>query len=166
MGKTNYTQLADKLEKNLKKEIFEQDLAVESMIRSLVSSQVLDQKSNLKALFTFMGTPNCGKKYLLELLVKNDPGFERVKIFHMDQYSGSYALGEEQLSVISFQNELVTFVTNNPNSIIMFEDIEKADLQVQLTLYTLFTDYEKSEIDFFKHPCSNKHHQALFNPWA
>jgi cell division protease FtsH len=144
----NYTQLNKELEKKLKEQIFEQDLAIKTVLKSLTQSQILNNKSKVKELFTFLGNSNCGKQYLLELLVKFDPNIDKLKVFHMDQYSGNYALGEEQLSVISFQNEVISFVNQYPNSILLFEDIEKADLQVQLALYTLFTDYEKSEIDF------------------
>jgi ATP-dependent Zn protease len=144
---TNYIKYADELKKALKSEIFDQEFAIETLIKTLIQSEIINNETNLKEIFTFLGYPNCGKQYLLEQLVKYDPNIDKLKIFHMDQYSGNYALGEEQLSVISLQNEVITFVQQYPNSILFFDDIEKADLQVQLGLYTLFTDYEKSELD-------------------
>ncbi|MEA3352634.1 MAG: AAA family ATPase [Campylobacterota bacterium] len=144
---TNYTTIASQIEAKIKEEVFEQDLAVESLIKALVESTLIQTKNKLKAFFTFIGPANCGKQYILETLAKNDPNIDSVKTFHMDQYSGNYALNEDHLSTYTFQNELFEFLQENKNSILVFKDIEKADLQVQLTLYTFLTQFEQYQLD-------------------
>ena len=138
----NYNQLSKELESALKEHLFDQEDAVETIVKTLVQSYILESKSKVQALFTFMGSPNSGKHYACELLEKLNPKITQLKTFYMEQYSGG--TGEEQ----PFQKEIIEFVQNNPTAILVFEDIEKADFQIQLALYTLFTDYEKNEVDF------------------
>ena len=146
--KENYNKFIKELESNLKEQIFDQDLAIESLGKTLLESHLLNTKSKVQSLFTFIGPANSGKHYLCELIVQLDPNIKQLKTFYMDQYSGNFGMGAEQLGAVSFQNDVIEFIEKNPNTILVLEDIEKADLQVQLALYTLFTDYEKSEIDF------------------
>ncbi len=146
--KENYNKFIKGLESGLKEELFDQDLAIQSLTKTLLESHILDNRSKIKVLFTFVGPPNSGKHYMCELLTQLDPTIKQLKTFYMDQYSGNFGIDSDQLGAVSFQNDIIEFVTNNPNSILVFEDIEKADLQVQLALYTLFTDYENIEIDF------------------
>lgn len=142
----NYNKFIKKLESMLKEELFDQNLAVESLTKTLLESHILNNKK-LQALFTFIGPANSGKHYLSELLAKLSPDIKQLKTFYMDQYSGTFGFGAEQLGVVSFQSDVIEFIQNNPSSVLVFEDIERADLQVQLALYTLFTDYEKNELD-------------------
>ena len=135
------------LEKALKEELFDQDFAVESLIKNLIQMNLLKSKYCTKALFTFIGPPNSGKHYLPQLLLQEDSDIEQLKVFYMDNYSGSFNFNAEQLSAI--ETDIVEFIQKHPNSILLFEDIEKADFQTQLTLYTLFSAKQgKSDIDF------------------
>ena len=153
-NKENYNQLTKELELTLKDSLFDQECAVETIVRTLVQSYTLESKSKVKLLFTFIGSANSGKHYACELLEKLNPKMDQLKTFYMEQYSGGS--GIDQSLVISFQEDVISFVQNNPNAILVFEDIEKADLQVQLSLFTLLTNNEengtssneKSEIDF------------------
>ncbi|MEA2111458.1 MAG: AAA family ATPase, partial [Campylobacterota bacterium] len=144
----NYSELSRKLESILKEHLFDQDEAVEILIKTLVQAQLLQTKSRVRALFTFIGPPNTGKHYLPEVLLQIDPELQELKTFHMDQYSGGFGMGVDQLSPVSIESDVIAFVKEYPNSILIFEDIEKADLQVQLSLYALFADHEKSTVDF------------------
>ena len=144
----NYTDFIKKTELTLKDKLFDQDLAVESLTKTLLESHLLHTKSKIQALFTFIGPANSGKHYLCELLAQLEPHTKQLKTFYMDQYSGNFGIGAEQLGAVSFQSDVIEFIEQNQNIILVFEDIDKADLQVQLALYTLFTDYEKTQIDF------------------
>ncbi|MCK5110567.1 MAG: AAA family ATPase [Arcobacteraceae bacterium] len=144
--KEDYNQFSKELESALKESLFDQEGAIETILKTLVQSYMLKTKSKVQALFTFIGAPNSGKHYACELLEKLNPKVNQLKTFYMDQYSNG--VGAEQQLLISFKKDVIGFVQNNPNAILVFEDLEKADLQIQLTLYTLFTEYEKSEIDF------------------
>ncbi len=130
------------IESTLKEQLFYQDDAVETLIKTLIQNDLLKSKSKVRALFTFIGPANCGKHYLCELLVPIDSKIQKLKTFYMEQYSGNFGIGAEQLGAVSLKNDIIDFIKQNPNSILVFEDIEKAELQVQLALYTLFTDYE------------------------
>ncbi|MBU1666879.1 AAA family ATPase [bacterium] len=138
----NYNQFSIELETALKEHLFDQEDAVEAIVKTLVQSYMLESKSKVQALFTFIGAPNSGKHYACELLEKLNPKITHLKTFYMEQYSGG--INDEQ----PFMMEVIEFVQNNPSAVLVFEDIEKADLQIQLALYTLFTDYEKNEVDF------------------
>lgn len=142
--KDGYGNLAHKLEETLKEHLFDQNFAIESITKTLVQMRIL--KSKVRALFTFIGPPNCGKRYLCELLVSADAEISELKTFQMDQYNDTF--NAEQLSASSIESDVIEFVQKNPNAILLFEDIDKADTQVQLSLYTLFSDSEKSSVDF------------------
>jgi len=134
------------LESNLNENLYDQVLAVEMIVKNLAKSYLLETNNKVQSFFTFIGPANSGKHYCCELLEKINPKIKNIKTFYMEQYSGS--IGADQQIVIDFNNEVIDFVQNNPKAILVFEDIEKADLQVQLSIYTLFTNYDKSEIDF------------------
>ena len=144
----NYNKLSKELESSLNESLFDQEYAVELIVKTLVQSYLLETKSKVQSFFTFIGIANSGKHYSCELLEKLNPKIDKLKTFYMEQYSGG--VGSEQQLSINFQKEVIEFAKNNPNAILVFEDIEKADLQIQLALYTLFTDYEKDEVDFSK----------------
>ncbi|MDX1810245.1 MAG: AAA family ATPase [Sulfurospirillaceae bacterium] len=132
------------LELKLKERLFDQNFAIETLSRTLVQMRLV--KSKVRALFTFIGPPNCGKRYLGELLVHADPEIDELKAFQMDQYN--YNFNIEQLTAASIETDVIDFVEKHPNTILLFEDIDKADPQVQLSLYTLFSDSERSVVDF------------------
>jgi ATP-dependent Zn protease len=135
-----------KLEAKLKESLFDQDGAVENISKTLLQSEVLTSKGNVRTIFTFIGSANTGKHYLCELLKEYDSSLEYIKTFYMDNYAGFNNPAQNQ-GVDSFLSEILEFVKEHPKSILVFEDLEKADLQIQLMLYTLFSDYEKSEVD-------------------
>ena len=134
--------------KILNENIFDQQEAVETIAKTLLQASLLKTSRKVRALFTFIGPPNSGKHYLCELLLQADTHLEQIKTFNMDKYSGNFSMAMEQYNAPIIETEVIAFVEQNPNSILVFEDIEKADLQAQLSLYTLFGDTQKSEIDF------------------
>ena len=144
----NHNEFSDKMEKYLNDNIFDQQEAVNILTKTLLQANLLKTNKRVRALFTFIGLPNSGKHYLCERLLQADSELQYIKTFNMDQYSGNFSMGMEQLNVPLIESEIVAFVEKNPNSILLFEDIEKADLQAQLSLYTLFSNNEKSKTDF------------------
>ncbi|QFR49637.1 AAA family ATPase [Sulfurimonas lithotrophica] len=136
-----------KLETAIKEKLFEQDLAVENVTKTLLQSDILKAKSNVRAVFTFIGAANTGKHYLCELLQRHNDTLDNIKTFYMESYGG-FGSSSENISSDNFEKEILEFVNTHPKSILVFEDLEKADLQIQLILYTLFSDYEKNEVNF------------------
>jgi len=135
------------LECDLKENLFDQDSAVDDVIKTLQQSDIVNLKSNFKAVFTFIGSANSGKHYLCELLHQYSNEFKAIKTFYMDNYGGAN-LPSDASSSESFKEEIIEYVTANANSILVFEDLEKTDFSIQLLLYSLLSDYEKNEIDF------------------
>jgi ATP-dependent Zn protease len=136
------------IEKYLNENLFDQQEAVSQLIKILIQSDYIQAHLNVKALFTFIGPSNSGKRYLAKLLQLSDTDIKAIKSFNMNQYNSNYLLGLESSDIPYIENEIVSFVKENPKSILVFEDIEKADLQIQLSLYHLFNDEEKNEVDF------------------
>ena len=143
INKEDYKQL----ELDLKENLFDQAYAVENLNKTLLQNDMVTAKANVRAIFTFIGAPNTGKHYLCQLLAKYSNTLNEIKTFYMDSYGG-LSLNAESSNSNGIKNEILEFVKINPNSILVFEDFEKADLQVQLNLYTLFSDYEVDEVDF------------------
>ncbi|MBN2832117.1 MAG: AAA family ATPase, partial [Campylobacterales bacterium] len=140
----NYHALSFKLEESLKSSLFDQDFAIEMVSKHLVKMPFFHSK--IRALFTFMGVPNCGKRYMAELLLKADARLDSFQAFQMDQYND--VLSSEQPLSLSIENDVVAFVQAHPKSLLFFEDIDKADTQVQLALYMLFSEGQPSSVDF------------------
>ncbi|WP_345978402.1 AAA family ATPase [Sulfurimonas sp. HSL3-2] len=144
----NSSEFSSKIEEVLNENLFDQEDAVKILTKTLLQANLLKSKNRVRALFTFIGLPNTGKHYLSQLLLQADSEIESIKTFNMDQYSGNFAIGMEQLNSPLIESEVISFVEEHPKCILFFEDIEKADLQVQLSLYTLFASDEKSTVDF------------------
>lgn len=142
------SEFSSKIEEILNEKLFDQEEAVKALTKTLLQASLLKNKRRLRALFTFIGLPNSGKHYLPQLLLQADSQIEHIKTFNMDQYSGNFSMPMEQLNAPFIETEVIKFVEENPKSILFFEDIEKADLQAQLSLYTLFADNEKTPVDF------------------
>ena len=140
MKDKNYKQL----ETDLKNNLFDQDYAIETLVKTLLQTDILKTKNNIPHIYTFIGAPNCGKHYFCELIEKYSSDVKEIKTFYMDQYN----IDTLKFNLKSFTDEIIDFCQNHPKAILVFEDIEKADLQIQLAIYTLFSDYDKSEIDF------------------
>jgi cell division protease FtsH len=132
------------LESSLLLELFDQERAVLMVVEALSKSFFLEKKALYRALFTFVGIPNSGKHFLAQKLLEYDENLSHIKTFHMDWY----AEGENNSNSSAFiETEIREYVTTNPQSLLIFEDIEKAELQVQLTLFALFSDKANSSID-------------------
>ncbi|WP_345991244.1 AAA family ATPase [Sulfurimonas sp. HSL-1716] len=142
------SEFSAKIEEILNENLFDQEDAVKTLTKTLMQANMLKSKNRVRALFTFIGLANSGKHYMSQLLLQADSEIEHIKTFNMDQYSGNFAAGMEQLNSPLIESEVTSFVKEHPKCILFFEDIEKADLQVQLSLYTLFASDEKSSEDF------------------
>lgn len=146
-SKDDYSDFSRALETALREQVFDQELALKTLTKTLLQKYLLKKDSPFRALFTFIGPPNSGKHYLARVLLEADTNITKLKTFNMSQYESFYS-PNEQFSIKSIEQEVQEFVQENPNSILFFEDIEKADLQVQLSLYSLFTCKEKKQADF------------------
>lgn len=126
------TELYDTLSEN----VFGQDMAVQKFVQGYVNSKLEgnSRKGKPAASFLFAGPPGVGKTYLAKLAseVLHMP----MKIFDMSEYPDAYSiyglLGFEKSYKQAAPGRLTTFVSENPASIIVIDEIEKAHVSVKL----------------------------------
>lgn len=112
-----------------------QDQAVVRFIRGYNQGELLKQTekgNHPRTYFFFFGPPGVGKTLLAETAAKT----LRIpyKIFNMSEFSGNQS-HEELIGISSFYNKakegtLVEFVRKNPESLLIFDEIEKAHINV------------------------------------
>lgn len=145
------------LKKNLNEKVFSQESAIESICDKLSESVYLKNEKSPKAILFFLGPPATGKTYLSEVLANNLDNYS-YHIFDMSNYSDSgqgFALfGLSQGYKDAGEGKLTKAVKENPKSIIVFDEVEKAHPAVlQSFLYLLSQgkvkdEFTQEEIDF------------------
>lgn len=120
----------------LSEKIFGQDLAVQKFVQGYTNA-VMDKKrrkNKPRASFLFAGPPGVGKTYLAQ--VAADKLGVPMRIFDMSAYSGHNSLegliGFEKTYRAAQPGVLTSYVNDNPGSIIIFDEIEKASDSVKM----------------------------------
>ena len=146
------------LRQNLLSQVKGQNDAVNEFVQGLFQSNILKEKDRRhpKGVFLFTGPPGVGKTFLARLAV------EQLKlpfiIFNMSEYS-THQSHEDLIGVPGFykdaqEGKLVKFVRENPRSILIFDEIEKAHRNVVqlflqiLDLASLDNAFKKEQTDF------------------
>ncbi len=138
--RTDYLpKLTEKI-RNMRNELLKnvkgQDHVVHAFCEGIFNSEVLihadTERVRPRAVFTFAGPPGVGKTYLAELAAKNlGKPFRR---FDMTEYSAHNAhlglIGFESTWKDSTPGNLTMFVRDNPECVLLFDEIEKAHPQV------------------------------------
>jgi len=148
------------LQENLKKKLFGQDEVIDSVCDAITEMDYKITKNTPKGVFFFLGQPATGKTMLAKLLSKFLEGYSAFKTIDMTQYSsenqGFGLFGGEKGYKDSTHGELTSFVKENPRSIILFDEIEKAHSGVLSNFLTLLSSgeavdkYSRETIDFRK----------------
>jgi len=138
-NENNLTSLIKKVkeaQKNLLESVHGQDHAVNNLISGYYQAEImsLTQKgrSKPKATFLFAGPPGVGKTFLAEQTAKvlNIP-FMR---FDMSEYADKEAnlefCGSDKVYKNAKEGNVTGFVAENPKSILLFDEIEKAHLNI------------------------------------
>lgn len=135
-----------------------QDVAVKKFLRGLFHSQMDGEKKGPKATYLFMGPPGVGKTYLAKTAAEA-MGL-KCKMFQMNEYAQESSfcglVGFESSWRNSKKGVLTSFVEENPNAVIIIDEIEKAHYNTVTQFLSILeggflTDlYTEKEVDFTK----------------
>ena len=142
---------------NLKSSIFGQDHAIDLIIDILkINSVGLGNRNKPIGSFLFTGPTGVGKTELAIQLAKNlEMDFKR---FDMSEYSEKHSIKNfigGDAGLVGYENGglLVNYMIDNPYSILLFDEIEKADSKVldiflQILDYGILTSTKGEIVDF------------------
>jgi cell division protease FtsH len=138
-SKIEFFKVAKKLQKELPKIILGQEFVIEKIVDSFKNKLDLAPDKPLM-IYTFLGAPGTGKTFLAKNLAKFLPEY-KIKIFDMSHYVRSDSAltlrGTDNRYSNASPGELTSFVRENPKSIIVFDEFEKAHNSVQNELLTI-----------------------------
>jgi ATP-dependent Clp protease ATP-binding subunit ClpA len=147
------------LRADLLAKVFGQNHAVEAFVEGLFNAEVVAasdrQRKSPRAVFIFAGPPGVGKTFLSELCASHlDRPFKR---FDMSAYSDHQQhnglVGFEETYKGAQPGALTGFVEKNPNAVLLFDEIEKAHLNV-IQLFLQLLDAGRLEDKFLKRDIS------------
>ena len=140
---------ATQLLSNLSSDIINQDNAVSSISQSILRSQIgLCDRHKPIGSFLFLGASGVGKTWTAKCLAKHYFGSEKKVIrFDMSEYSdkisSSKLIGASPGYIGYEEGGLLTEkIKNNPHSVILFDEIEKADPSAQQLLLQIMEEGE------------------------
>ena len=149
--------LLQKLEDNLEKDIFGQNEAVHKLSKAVKRARVgFRNPDKPEAIFLFVGPTGCGKTELARSLSKilKMPLLRYDMSEYQEKHSVSRLVGSPP-GYVGFEEGgiLVKEVRKNPNSIVLFDEIEKAhqdiyNVLLQVMDYGQLTDNQGRKADF------------------
>ena len=158
--KNNLDKKFSDLSANFKKEIFGQDKAIDKIYNCLACAKAgLNSANRPLSSFLFVGPTSVGKTYTAKKIAKeffgNDQSYLQLNMSeYQEQASISRLLGANA-GYVGFNEggSLTEFVRKNPNSLILFDEIEKGNFSVLNILLQILDegklrDGQGREIDF------------------
>lgn len=158
--KNNLDKKFSDLSANFKKEIFGQDKAIDKIYNCLACAKAgLNSANRPLSSFLFVGPTSVGKTYTAKKIAKEFFGNDRSYLqLNMSEYQEPASLSRllgASAGYVGFSEggTLTEFVRQNPNSLILFDEIEKGDFSVLNVLLQILDegklrDGQGREIDF------------------
>lgn len=147
------------LSKNLQSKIFGQNDVIEQIVNTIKVNFVgLSDKNKPMGSFLFTGSTGVGKTELAIELARNlNMNFER---FDMSEYSRAHSVTNLIGSAKGLQGHeegglLTNAISDNPHSVVLFDEIEKADKTIfntflQVLDYATLSNSQGEKVDFSK----------------
>jgi ATP-dependent Zn protease len=131
-----------KLKTYLSQNIFGQDNAINAVVDS-IKNNIHENDSSPKHTFFFLGAPGTGKTFMAKLILNSITEYDNFKVFDMAQYQNE-SDGIQLYGVArGFNNAtvgaLTSFVRENPKSVIVLDEFEKANIIIQNGLLSIFS---------------------------
>lgn len=150
-ARDNIFQKYELLGQRLKKLVYDQDDAIDVVIDAFIHLACRPVEAPPKAIFTFIGPPYVGKAYLARCLATLSKDYPSFRQFDM----GQYTTPEDEARLLGQvgydggpDGELTIFLKNHPRAILLFDEIEKADVRLQAGLLDILTgDPEETGLD-------------------
>ena len=119
----------EKVYKQLIEKVIGQDYAINEFVQSCFDAELYnDDPDHPQAVFLFAGPPGIGKTFLAKNVA--DTLQRPFKVFDMASFAAEKSelglVGDEPLFEDAIEGTLVGFVEDNPDAIILFDEIEKA----------------------------------------
>ncbi|MDH3392659.1 MAG: AAA family ATPase, partial [Desulfobulbaceae bacterium] len=130
----------EELRRRLKDIVYDQASAVDEVVDAFINVAYKPVGTPPRALFTFLGPEGVGKSYLAEMLAANVDDLDGITLFDMEQYADL----DESVRLFGLpggeagqEGELPSFIRENPNGVVVFDNIDKADNKQQLAILDL-----------------------------
>lgn len=152
----------DKFYNNIKKEVFGQDENLAKINDILCCSKIgLNEENKPLASFFFVGPTSVGKTYTAKKMAKyfygNEKAFIQVNMSELQDSTGVSKLIGANAGYVGYEKGgfLTNFVRNNPNCVVLFDEVEKSNPKIlNLLLHLLdegyMTDNLNRKVDFSK----------------
>jgi len=146
------------LQKEISERVIGQDTAVRRFIQELFNAQLRknEKQHGPEGSFLFVGPPGVGKTFLAQ--TAGELSGRPFKVFDMSEYAGHNSfnglVGFEPTWKDSKEGDLTSFVSENENAILVFDEIEKAHIKtIHLFLSILEGGYlrdlyTQADVDF------------------
>lgn len=133
---------AIELKKFLSSKIFGQDMAIDAVVDS-VKNKVVDSTNMPAHIFVFLGPPATGKTYFSQLIGEYFEDYSYLEL-NMQQFSGDKdgmnLYGSESNYSTSTPGRLTQAVKNDPKTVVVLDEFEKAHTNIQKKLLTIFSE--------------------------
>ena len=126
------------LRTQLKAKIFGQDNAIDVFVTGYFRARMLSMTDKTrrrpKATFLFAGPPGVGKTFLAETVAEALNMKKKFKVFDMSEYCDKEAAiefcGSDAVYKNSKSGNLTSYLNDNPECILLFDEIEKAHISI------------------------------------
>jgi len=127
------------LQENLQSEVYGQDIAIQEVVDKIIVAQAgLKSENKPIGSFVFMGPTGCGKTETAKSLAKN-LGVKLIR-FDMSEYQEKHSVSKligSPPGYVGFEENaglLITQIQENPNAVLLFDEIEKSHPDVATIL--------------------------------